>query len=124
MTDILTSEMFSLSYHIGDDSRSFSKWRSSAGQRLLLLHSGFIGIEIFHSRVKVQVVEKPKCSWVRQGRRKLRAGKVHHGGLGSKVRFMRVTPVWCWEETMTSFTFTTLLRTILGNTIYKTEDGG
>lgn len=28
------------------------------------------------------------------------------------------------EETMTSFTFTTLLGTILGNTIYKTEDGG
>lgn len=71
---------------------------SSAGQRLLLLHSGFIGIEIFHSLVKVQVVEKPKCSWARQGRRKLRVGKVHHGRLGSKVRVMRVTPVWCWEK--------------------------
>ena len=81
--------------------------------RLLLLPSGFIRTGIFHSLVKVQVDKKSKWSWVRHGRRKLRAGKDSPGELGSRVGFLRVRPVgYGGKRPTTSFTFPTLLRFI------------
>lgn len=62
---------------------------------------------------------------MRQGRKNLRAGKVSPDGVGSRVRFLRVTFVLCGDKRpMISFTFTTLLRILLGNRLYETEDGG
>ena len=76
--------------------------------RLLLLPSGFIRTGIFHSLVKVQVDKKSKWSWVRHGRRKLRAGKDSPGELGSRVGFLRVSPVgYGGKRPTTSFVFPT-----------------
>lgn len=103
---------------------SFSKWRTSARQALLLLLSALTGSGIFHSLVKVKVDEKSKCSWVRQWR-KIESRKDSPGGVGHRERDSSVDPVWCQgKKPSASFTFiTTLLRITVENVIYETENG-
>jgi hypothetical protein len=101
----------------------FSKWQCSARQGLLISPSKFVGIEIFHSLVDTARKRTTLMFLCEQSRRKLRARKVSPTGVESRVRFLSYS-CWFWERrVIANFTFTVLLRTILGNIIYETGLG-